>query len=265
MKVILDIGSNNGFNSLAFAILNPNIKVFSFEPNPYLKKTLLKNKKLIEKNFKIDLTNFYFVPKAVSNMNGRNIFYITKNDATSSLLKPKKKLNRYWTNNKDLSIKNISNWIKVKKKIKVETITLKEFCEKKKVSKICYIHCDTQGNDLKVFEGLGKYRKLVQEGVLESAINSRLSLYYNSTNLKKIKKKFKNWDYKINSVDEFHKKNPERNIYFKNLKIEKNTKIRQPSEKNLRLISRILRNKVRTKDIINIFFIKKKLSFNLFQ
>ena len=38
MKVILDIGSNNGFNSLAFAILNPNIKVFSFEPNPYLKK-----------------------------------------------------------------------------------------------------------------------------------------------------------------------------------------------------------------------------------
>lgn len=264
MKVILDIGSNNGFNSLAFALLNPNINVFSFEPNPYLKKTLLKNKKLIERNFKINLTNFCFVPKAVSNISGENIFYITKNDATSSLLKPKKQLNRYWIKNRDISIRNISDWIKVKKKIKVETITLKEFCDKKKISKICYIHCDTQGNDLKVFEGLGKYRKLVQEGVLESAINSRLSLYYNSTNLKKIKKKFKNWGYKINLIDEFHKKNPERNIYFKNIKFEKNTRICQPSEKNLRLISRILRNKTRIKDIINIFFIKKKLFFNLF-
>ena len=91
MRVILDIGSNDGFNSLAFAILNPNIGVFSFEPNPYLKKTLLKNKKIIERNFKINLENFYFVPKAVSDISGRNIFYVTKNNATSSLLKPKKK------------------------------------------------------------------------------------------------------------------------------------------------------------------------------
>ena len=265
MRVILDIGSNDGFNSLAFAILNPNIDVFSFEPNPYLKKILLKNKKIIEKNFKINLKNFNFVPKAVSNASGRNIFYITKNNATSSLLKPRKQLNRYWTNNKDLSIKNISDWIKVKKKVKVETIKLKEFCDKKKISKICYIHCDTQGNDLKVFEGLGKYRKIVQEGVLESVINSKLSLYNNSTNLKKIKKKFKYWGYKINSIKEFHKKNPERNIYFTNTKMQKNKGINQPSESNLRLISRILKNKIRIKDLINIFFIKKNISFNLFR
>lgn len=265
MRVILDIGSNDGFNSLAFAILNPNIGVFSFEPNPYLKKTLLKNKKIIERNFKINLENFYFVPKAVSDISGRNIFYVTKNNATSSLLKPKKKLNRYWTKNKDLSIKKISDWVKVKKKIKVETIKLKEFCDKKKISKICYMHCDTQGNDLKVFEGLGKYRKVVQEGVLEAVIKTKLSLYNNSTNLKKIQKKFKSWGYKINSIDEFHKKNPERNIYFTNMKIEEDIRINKPSEKTLRLISRILRNKIRIKDLINIFFIKKKLFFNLFQ
>ena len=38
MMAIFDIGSNDGSNGLAFAMLNPNIKVYSFEPNPYLKK-----------------------------------------------------------------------------------------------------------------------------------------------------------------------------------------------------------------------------------
>tara|TARA_A100001015_G_C14839268_1_gene651809 strand:- start:268 stop:519 length:252 start_codon:yes stop_codon:yes gene_type:complete len=46
MRVILDIGSNDGFNSLAFAILNPNIEVFSFEPNPYLKKNYVKKNRV---------------------------------------------------------------------------------------------------------------------------------------------------------------------------------------------------------------------------
>ena len=42
---IFDIGSNDGSNGLAFAMLNPNIKVYSFEPNPHLKKIILGNKK----------------------------------------------------------------------------------------------------------------------------------------------------------------------------------------------------------------------------
>tara|TARA_B100000941_G_C28356764_1_gene474825 strand:- start:577 stop:831 length:255 start_codon:yes stop_codon:yes gene_type:complete len=60
---IFDIGSNDGSNGLAFAMLNPNIKVYSFEPNPYLKKIILGNKKKIEKKFKIYLKNFFFFRK----------------------------------------------------------------------------------------------------------------------------------------------------------------------------------------------------------
>ena len=127
MIAIFDIGANNGLNGLAFAILNPNTKVFSFEPNPLLRKTILKNKKIFEKNLKINLKNFFFIEKAVSNKKEKTFFYITENDATSSLLKPKKKLNKFWTQNKDTSIKNISNWIRVKKKIRIETIKLKDF------------------------------------------------------------------------------------------------------------------------------------------
>ena len=260
MMAIFDIGSNDGSNGLAFAMLNPNIKVYSFEPNPYLKKIILGNKKKIEKKFKIYLKNFFFFQEAVSNENKKKLFYITKNDAASSLLKPRKKLHKYWTDNKDDTIKNIADWIKIKRKIKIKTIKLSDFCKKKKINKICYIHCDTQGNDLRVFEGLGFYRSLVQKGVLESIVNPKLSLYNNSTNLKKIKKRFKQWGYKINNVHEFHKRNPERNIYFTNSKILKNDYFIFPTEKNMRLLSRVLRDKTRIKDLVNIFFISKKFN-----
>ena len=260
MMAIFDIGSNDGSNGLAFAMLNPNIKVYSFEPNPYLKKIILGNKKKIEKKFKIYLKNFSFFQEAVSNKNKKKLFYITNNNATSSLLKPRKKLHRYWTDNKDESIRNIADWIKIKKKIKIKTIKLSDFCKEKKISKICYIHCDTQGNDLRVFEGLGFYRNLVQKGVLESIVNPKLSLYNYSANLKKIKKRFKQWGYKIDIVHEFHKRNPERNIYFTNSKILENDYFIFPTEKNMRLLSRVLKGKTRIKDIIDIFFISKKFN-----
>ena len=261
MIAILDIGSNDGFNGLAFALLNPNIKVFSFEPNPYLKNIVFKNKKIIEKKFKISLNNFSFIQKAVSNKQGNFFFYITKNNAISSLIKPKKKLHKYWNENQDISIQNISKWIKVKKKIKIKTIRLKDFCKEKKISKICYIHCDAQGSDLKIFEGLGNYRNFVEKGVLESIINSKLSLYNKSTDIKKVKKNFKKWGYKINFIEQFHKGNPERNVYFSNSKIKKNIRMNFPSEKNLRLLSRVLRGKTRIKDFFGIFLIRRKFYF----
>ena len=85
MMVILDIGSNDGSNGLAFAMLNPNINVYSFEPNPYLKKVILGNKRKIEKRFRIHLKNFFFIGEAVSNKDEKKIFYITKNDANIGL------------------------------------------------------------------------------------------------------------------------------------------------------------------------------------
>ena len=107
---------------------------------------------------------------------------------------------------------------------------------------------------------MGFYRNLVQKGVLESIINSKLSLYNNSTNLKKIKKKFKQWGFKIDDIQEFHKRNPERNIYFTNTKILRKDYFIFPTEKNLRLLSRVLRDKTRIKDFIDIYFIGKKFN-----
>ena len=255
MKAIFDIGANDGFNGLVFAILNPDTTVFSFEPNPHLEKIILRNKKIFENQLKINLKNFTLIKKAASNKKKKTFFYITKNHATSSLLKPKKKINKYWTKNKDFSINRIVEWIKIKKKIKIETIKLKDFCEKKKINVISYLHCDTQGHDLKVFEGLGKFRNIIQKGVLESAIKSELSLYKDASNLNDLKKKFKVWGYKINFVDEFHKNNPERNVYFSNLEFKDKIKVNLPNERELRFFKRIMIKKTKIKDHISIFFL----------
>ena len=257
MKTIFDIGANDGFNGLIFAIMNLDSKVFSFEPNPELEKKILKNKKIFENEFKIKLKNFILIKKAASNQKKKTFFYITKNHATSSLLQPRKRLNKYWTENKDITINRIVEWIKIKKKIKIETIKLNDFCKENKINEISYFHCDTQGHDLKVFDGLGIYRKNIKKGVLESAVDSELSLYKNSSNLNDLKEKFKSWGYQIDFIDEFHKNNPERNIYFSNLKFKKKIKVNLPSEKNLRLFKRILNKKLKIKDYISIFFLKR--------
>ena len=124
------------------------------------------------------------------------------------------------------------------------------------------MHCDTQGNDLKVFEGLGNYRMVVKKGVLESAIKPELSLYNKSTTLKKIKKSFIKWGYKIESVHEFHKNNPERNIYFSNKNFRENIKFNSPTQKNLRLFNRILKGKTKFKDNFFIYILRKNLILN---
>ena len=65
----------------------------------------------------------------------------------------------------------------VSKTLKVKTITLSKFCLLNSIKKIAYLHCDTQGSDLKVFQGLGNYKKILDSGVMECAVNKKRSLY----------------------------------------------------------------------------------------
>ena len=76
MKTIFDIGANDGFNGLVFAILNLDTTVFSFEPNPQLEKIILRNKKIFENKLKINLQNFTLIKKAVSNKKKEPFFML---------------------------------------------------------------------------------------------------------------------------------------------------------------------------------------------
>ena len=140
LNVILDIGANDGSDGLGYALFNPNLKIYAFEPNPELISKINKNKEKIEKIFNVKLSNYKIVNKAVSNFNGTSDFYLSELDLCSSLLKYK--------------------FVKMKKKIACEVITLEKFCSEEKIDNIVFLHVDTQGSDLDVLKGLKFYKSI---------------------------------------------------------------------------------------------------------
>ena len=57
----------------------------------------------------------------------------------------------------------------VTQEIEVDVIRLDGFIKEHNITEIDYLHIDTQGSDLKVLEGFGKYIDIVMEGCMEAA------------------------------------------------------------------------------------------------
>ena len=215
MNAVFDVGADDGFHGILFAFSNPRIKVFAFEPIKGSKKNILDNLKKIEKFFSIKIKNYKIINSAVSDFNGNKTFYETEYKVGSSLLKPKKKLDKFWTKSKDLLIKTVSKGLKTKKKYKVKVITLDKFCKNNSIDIINYLHIDAQGNDLRVIKSLKKFRKCLLEGVAEVPKNNKLRIYMQEQSFNELKKKFKQWKFVITKIEEVQKNYPSLNIYFK--------------------------------------------------
>ena len=186
MNAVFDVGADDGFHVILFAFVNPKINVFAFEPIKGSKKNIIGNLKKIEKFFGIKIKNYKIINNAISDFNGYTTFYETKYRVGSSLLKPKKKLNEFWTKSEDFLIKTVARGMKIKKKYKVKVLTLEKFCKINSIKIINYLHIDAQGHDLRVIKSLKKYRKCLIEGVAEVPKNNKLRIYdHEQTKLKK--------------------------------------------------------------------------------
>jgi FkbM family methyltransferase len=151
MKVFFDVGANNGEDSIAYAKANPDALVYAFEPSPYLVEVI--------KNSSSDLKNYTIIQAAVSDFNGSSTFNICKDlQGLGSLLEWGKDAKKLWPNFK----------LNFNEQIDVNVIKLETFIEENNIKNITYFHCDTQGNDLKVLQGLGKYIDIIQEGQVEA-------------------------------------------------------------------------------------------------
>jgi FkbM family methyltransferase len=197
--IFFDVGANNGYSSVPVAQRYPNATVYGFEPTPQLIK-------IIESRIK-ELSNYKLIKTAVSDYNGKAVFNISGNAdwGCSSLLPLSEKSKTDWYGRTDMF---------VTEQIEVNVIRLDTFIEQHDIQHINYLHIDTQGSDLKVLQGMGRYIHLVEEGVMEAANKDDILYVGQNTKTESIKfleeNRFTITNIQINDPAE-----NEVNIYFK--------------------------------------------------
>lgn len=153
---VFDIGACEGESSIQYSRLIPNSTIYCFEPLP-------ENIELIKKNFlKYKIQNAQYFNFALAEKNGFAEFHVSEGkpenieatdwdfgNKSSSLLQPDKHL-------------EMVDFIKFGKTIKVQTITLKSFCNDHKIDRIDLIHLDVQGAELLVLKGAADFIKNIK-------------------------------------------------------------------------------------------------------
>ncbi|MBD1906677.1 FkbM family methyltransferase [Funiculus sociatus GB2-A5] len=166
---IFDIGSCEGEDSIKYAKLFPNSKIYSIEALP-------KNLPILYTNLeKYSTKNVEVLPVALSDKRGKAAFYVSSGNPdnlsrsndwdygnkSSSLLPPDQHI-QYWP------------WCKFNEVIEVETDTLNNVCKYYNIEVIDFLHMDVQGAELKVLKGAGKFLKKIKVIWLEV---EHISLY----------------------------------------------------------------------------------------
>ncbi len=247
-KHIFDVGAFNGVNGLALAAKNPDTLVNAFEANKDLIKIIIKLKKKLEIRLGRKLNNYKIHNLAVSNKNKTSYFYIAKNPTVSSLHKFSKNLDKTWPGYKDSHCHTI-------KKVKVKTITLKYFCFKNKIKVINYLHVDTQGNDLNVLKGLGSEIKIIKQGVMESSLSKKSSLYQDNHILSEVKKFFRERSFAIIKINPIESSlGNEVDIYYRNKRFNFFKDVK--TNYNERYYHRVLDDRLTFKDNIQDFILR---------
>lgn len=145
--VWLDVGAYKGEHCYEFALLNPSLRVYLFEPNLKQAATLFGM-----------LPNFFVVPLAVSETDGSAELNLNSSAASNSLL--------------PLDEQSVSKWVgaeglKTLDKVTVGTIRLDTFLNLSGIEAVDYLKIDAQGLDLAVVKSAGDRLKDIQRICLE--------------------------------------------------------------------------------------------------
>jgi FkbM family methyltransferase len=169
--VIFDIGSNIGYYSLIGAKINPNAKIFAFEPMPAAFKYL---------NINIDKNNFKNIKSekvALSNVVGKAKFYAVKSRKFMNL---EDHLNGDGTINVDNNISSFGE------EFDVNTNTLDNYVASNQIKGIDLIKIDTEASEHLVFEGginvLKNFRPIIFCEVIPNKIETQINAIFSNLN-----------------------------------------------------------------------------------
>ncbi len=167
----IDIGSHKGTYTDLISKNFSTGKIYMFEPQKEI-FNYIKKKYKFKKKIKI-------FNKAVSNENKLKKIYINKHDLTSSLTKLDKK-NSYLNIKAKLFGGNINNMIKNEHLIKC--VKLNNVIKKNNIKNVDLLKIDTEGHELQVLQGLGKYISKIKYILIEFH-NSNIYINYSSKNV----------------------------------------------------------------------------------
>ena len=204
--VFFDVGTNWGEDSLSRAENDPNIEVWAFEPTPQLVQHLINASRTFSDRYHVE-------PIALSDFNGILDFYIENNPGMGC-----NSLNQF-NDNLEVTWKERGANFAVAEVINVASYRFDAWLPSNlpDLKKIDYFHCDTQGSDLKVLKGMGKYIDLIQEGVVECAKNADVKLYKENHTLDEMTAFLESNGFLITDVESNDHLNNEWNVYFKKI------------------------------------------------
>jgi FkbM family methyltransferase len=148
VRVVFDVGANNGSDSLPLASQMPRVQFHAFEPTPTLARDLRRSSK--------SLGNYHVVAAAVAAHDGETWLYVAK-DREQSSTHIARDAHPWWK----YSLPTVDE------KIRVPALRLDTYCRENDIERVDIVHIDTQGSDLLVLESMGALLDTVRAGVVE--------------------------------------------------------------------------------------------------
>ncbi len=152
-RSIVDIGANTGVYALVAKAINPEAKVYAFEP---VQRVFDK----LQHNIGLNGFSIHASSKAVSNTNGTAIIYDQPTEHIYSV-----------TVNKNLSDAN-----QRVKEVTIETITLSTFIEQEQLQSVDLIKIDVETHEPEVLEGMGSYLRQFKPTILIEVLNEEVGM-----------------------------------------------------------------------------------------
>lgn len=165
-RISFDVGANDGTDTIW--MLQHGEFVHAFEPVRELCDIIIKRVCEIGKSDK-----FVMNPVAVSDVSGPVEFRLSKrrNWGCGSIHEFSDGLDVTWPGRDDFGVDEVRT---------VMCVRMDEYCRSHNITRVDWLHVDTQGHDLKVLESFGSLLPIVQAGRFEVAIEEKYRLYKDS-------------------------------------------------------------------------------------